>query len=195
MTDRKETFVPLAIGGVHDHDALAMTRTVLFAASVLSAVFLLACAKTVVDSIPNPETDKNATTPTPTKDAGKDATTTKKPPPKDEPADDPEPTGGECSNETTFDTCLDCCTTAHEDGANTFYGTYIDCLCTTACASECSLSLCDAANPTAPDAACDACISANGNACQADVAAACSADPDCIAFDKCIGDSQCQTKP
>ena len=173
-----------------------MMRNAVVAASVVSAIFLLACAKTVIDAVPT-ETDKNATVPTPAKDAGpKDSGTTKKTPPKeDPPADDPPATGGECSSETTFDTCLNCCGTAHQDGYNTFYGSYIECLCTSACATECSLSLCDQTNPTQPDAECDACIQANGNSCQADVSAACSADPDCIAFDKCIGDSQCQTKP
>jgi hypothetical protein len=170
-----------------------MMRTVLVASSVLSAVFLLACAKTVVDQIPANETDKTATVPAPVKDAGKDATTKKPPPPPEE--EEPEPTAGQCASETTFDTCLDCCSTAHQQGADTFYGSYISCLCTTACATECSLSLCDSANPTAPDVDCDDCITTNGNSCQADVSAACSADPDCIAFDKCIGDSQCQTKP
>lgn len=173
-----------------------MMRTVVVAASVVSAVFLLACAKTVVDAVPTSETDKNATVPTPTKDAGpKDSGTTKKPPPKDDTEDPPATTGGECSSEATFDTCLDCCSTAHQDGSDTFYGSYINCLCTSACATECSLSLCDQTNPAAPDAECDACITNNGNSCQADVSAACSADPDCIAFDKCVGDSQCQTKP
>jgi hypothetical protein len=174
-----------------------MLRNAVVVGSVVSAVFLLACAKTVVDSVPDPETNKNATVPAPAKDAGaKDSSTTKKPPVDNGGEDEqPAPTGGQCANETSFDTCLDCCATAHEDGANTFYGTYIDCLCTAACATECSASLCDTANPTAPDAACDACISANGTMCQSDVAAACSADPDCIAFDKCVGDSDCENKP
>lgn len=172
-----------------------MMRNVVVAGSVLSAIFLLACAKTVVDAVPEPETNKNATVPTPAKDAGpRDSGTTKKPPVNND-DEEPAPTGGQCASETTFDTCLDCCSTAHEDGANTFYGTYINCLCTDACATECSLSLCDTANPTNPDAACNACITNNGSMCQAEVSAACSADPNCIAFDKCIGDSDCDTKP
>lgn len=175
-----------------------MTRNVLVTASVVSTIFLFACAKTVVDEMP--ASDQNKTEPTggstttPSKDAGatKDSGTTKKPPVDEE---EEEPTGGQCASEQTFDTCLDCCVTAHPDGSDTFYGSYINCLCTTACATECSASLCDAANPTQPDLDCDDCITNNGNACQADVSAACSADPDCIAFDKCIGDSQCPSKP
>jgi hypothetical protein len=170
-----------------------MTRTVLVFASVVSAVFLLACAKTVVDQIPENETDKTATVPTPTKDAGKDSSTTKKPPAKDD--EEPEPTGGVCASETSFETCLDCCSTEHPQGSDTFYGSYVGCLCTSACAAECSLSLCDTANPAAPDFECEDCITTYGSTCQADVAAACNADPDCIAFDKCVGDSQCETKP
>lgn len=174
-----------------------MTRTVLASASVVSTILLFACAKTVVDEVPATDTEKTEPTKTPAKDAGttapKDSGTTKKPPVDEE---EEEPTGaGQCASEATFDTCLDCCTTAHQDGADTFYGSYINCLCTTACATECSVSLCDTANPTQPDVECEACITNNGNACQADVSAACSADPNCIAFDKCIGDSQCQTKP
>lgn len=172
-----------------------MIRTVLVAASVASTFFLLACAKTVVDEMPTTGQESTEPTTAPAKDAGaaaKDAGASKKPPPKEE---EPADTGGQCANETTFDTCLDCCTTAHQAGADTFYGSYISCLCTTACASECSASLCNANNPTNPDAMCDACITSYGDMCQQDVIDACSADPNCMAFDKCIGDSQCQTKP
>jgi hypothetical protein len=172
-----------------------MMRNVLVTASVVSTVFLFACAKTVVDSIPTTETNKTSPTPTTKSDAGttppKDAGAKKPPPVVDE---DPPP-GGQCAAEQSFDTCLDCCSTEHQVGSDTFYGAYIQCLCTSACATECSASLCDTANPTAPDTACDACISANGSSCQADVSAACSAEPDCIAWDKCIGDADCESKP
>jgi hypothetical protein len=194
--ERKETFVALAIRSIRDHTPLAMMRTALVATSVVSAVFLLACAKTVVDSVPTTETNKTAPTPTGAKDAGttppKDAGSTKKPPVDQE--EDPPP-GGQCAAEQSFDTCLDCCSTEHPTGSDTFYGAYIQCLCTSVCTTECAASLCDTANPTAPDTACDACITANGNGCQADVSAACSAEPDCVAWDKCIGDSDCQNKP
>jgi hypothetical protein len=180
-------------------------RTTLVTATVLSGILLLACAKKVVDT--GPFTEENGTLPdgggetkTPPKDAGGTSSPTgkdsgaKKPAPAD-PGDDPGTGTGQCAAEATFGDCVDCCATAHPDGSDTFYGTYIQCLCTTACATECSASLCDQTNPAAPDAACDACIQANGNTCQADVSAACSADPDCIAFDTCVGDSQCSTKP
>lgn len=172
-----------------------ISRSVL-AVVLASGLVVIACANAPVDSMPTTET--GAVLPEPdagskgtgggTKDAGKKA-----PPPEDE---DPAPAAGQCASEATFDTCLDCCVAAHPTGSDTFYGTYIDCLCLPAnCATDCGLSLCDPFAPSAPDALCDACISAASASCQAPVATACSADPDCIAFDTCVGDSDCANKP
>lgn len=173
------------------------SRTVVV--SLVVSGLVVACANAQVDPVP---TSENGTT-VPEPDAGRkasetggakeDAGTKKAPPPADQ---DPAPGAGQCAGESTFDACLTCCSNAHPDGSDTFYGSYIDCLCQPAnCGLDCDVSLCDPIAPTQPDAACDACIQAQGNSCQAAVSAACSADPDCIAFDSCVGDSQCATKP
>lgn len=174
------------------------SRTVL--ASVLVSGLVVACANAQVDPIPT--SDKSTTVPEPdaganggTASTGEDLGSKKKPAPPPT-GQDPKPTAGQCASEATFDTCLDCCVTAHPDGSDTFYGSYLACLCQAAnCELDCGTTLCDPVAPTQADAACNACIQAKGNNCQADVSAACSADPDCIAFDTCVGDSQCATKP
>jgi hypothetical protein len=177
------------------------SRIALTSATVVLGIFLFACAKTVIDQ--SPTTDGNsATLPAPSKgkdagatsadDSAPDASSKKTTPPQDNP---PATGGGDCSSETSRDNCIQCCSTAHQTGSDTFYGTLIQCLCTTACVSECSASLCDQNNPTQPDATCNACIQSNGSSCQNDVSTACSADPDCVAFNQCLQTSACNTKP
>lgn len=169
-------------------------------ASLFVSGLVVACANAQVDPIP--ASDESSTVPAP--DAGAKASGSsaasepdagkKKPAPAD--PGDPAPTAGACAGEASFDACVTCCSNAHPDGSDTFYGTYVMCLCETAnCGLECGTTLCDPVAPTQADAACSACIQAQGNNCQADVSAACSADPDCIAFDTCVGDSQCGAKP
>jgi hypothetical protein len=185
-----------------------MTPRITFVtAAVLSGFCLLACAKTVIDQPTSSDTsktlpsDKTGTEDSGSPDSGKQSTTkdsgtTKNPQPDPNDPNNPNnPTGGECSNEATGDDCTNCCATAHQTGANTFYGTLIDCLCTGSCGTQCAQTLCNQTNPAQPDTTCNACIQANGGSCQNAVTSACGADPDCMAFEQCLGDSQCSSKP
>lgn len=106
------------------------------------------------------------------------------------------PANNQCATATTFDACMSCCSSAHQNGSDTFYGTLIDCLCRPQnCAYDCDTTMCNPIAPTQPDAYCNACIQQYSGSCQNSVSAACNSDPDCVAFDKCVGDSQCSNKP
>ena len=84
---------------------------------------------------------------------------------------------------------------AHEDGATTYIGAVMACMCTADnCQSQCEKTLCNDANPTNADSECNACITAHQSACASDIKSACTADAQCVAFDTCVGDSDCLGK-
>ncbi len=115
------------------------------------------------------------------------------PPTKDAAADDA--STGECSGEATQTACVSCCSKAHQDGAGAYLVATIDCMCMTAnCEKDCADTLCNADNPKNPDATCTACVSAKNGACAQAIKSACTADPDCVAFDACVGESSCASK-
>ena len=58
----------------------------------------------------------------------------------------------------------------------------------------CESTFC-AAEPKDPDAACNACITAETAVCSTIIQADCTADPDCVAFDKRVAESACLSKP
>lgn len=122
-----------------------------------------------------------------------DGSTTTDPTTKD--ASAAETSTGECSGEATQTACVSCCSKAHQDGASAYLVATIDCMCLPAnCEKDCAATLCNAANPKAPDATCTTCVNGKNGACAQSIKSACTADPDCVAFDACVGESSCATK-
>jgi hypothetical protein len=114
-------------------------------------------------------------------------------PPKKDAAPEPDP--GECSSEKTQTACVTCCSNKHMDGSGVYFAALLDCMCTMDnCAKDCAKTLCDMNNPQNADAQCQACVSAKNNACAPMIKTTCLADPDCTAFDACIGKSDCTGK-
>lgn len=107
----------------------------------------------------------------------------------------PDASTGECGDKPKQAACTSCCVNAHMDGAGAYLFAVSECVCVDArCQRECGATFC-AADPKDPDAACNACITANTGPCSAQIKTSCTADPDCVAFDKCMGESGCTTKP
>lgn len=106
-----------------------------------------------------------------------------------------EPPAGECTAEPTQTKCVTCCSSKHEDGAGTYFVALIDCMCLADnCARDCEKTLCDPNNPQNADTACQACVQSKNSKCATPIKSACQADPDCLAFDACIGASSCLSK-
>jgi hypothetical protein len=102
---------------------------------------------------------------------------------------------GECAGEATQTACVTCCSTKYQDGAGAYLVALIDCMCTADnCAKDCAASLCIPDAPKAADPACATCLDAKNSACAPTVTTACKADPNCVAFDACVGQSRCATK-
>jgi hypothetical protein len=117
------------------------------------------------------------------------------PPPPKKDSSVPEPPAGECSSEATQTSCVTCCSNKHEDGAAVYFVALIDCMCTVEnCAKDCEATLCDADNPQNADAACQACVQAKSSKCSNIIKTTCTNDPDCTAFDACVGKSDCPGK-
>lgn len=107
----------------------------------------------------------------------------------------PDASAGECGDKPKQAACTSCCVNAHMDGAGAYLFAVSECVCVDArCQRECGATFC-AAEPKDPDAACNACITANTGPCTAQIKASCTAEPDCVAFDTCMGESGCTTKP
>lgn len=158
-------------------------------ASLISSLLLAACAVTA-DPIPAPTTSTTPTTP-PAGGGGEE----EKPDAPPAPLPPPDPTKGECKAETTQTACFECCDAKHEDGAGVFYLALFDCICADAnCKEACGDTMCNDADPKEPDAACNACMAKKNADCQLPVAQECQADPDCVAYDKCVGTSGCASK-
>jgi hypothetical protein len=88
-----------------------------------------------------------------------------------------------------------CCSSKHEDGAAIYFVALIDCMCLEAnCAKDCKTTLCDPDAPKNADAKCQACVQDKNAACAPSIKATCTADPQCVAFDKCVGQSDCPGK-
>jgi hypothetical protein len=126
--------------------------------------------------------------------SGQDASTTTTPPPKKD-ASVVDPPAGECAGEATQSACVSCCSKAHQDGAGAYLVATIDCMCLPAnCETECATTLCNADNPKNPDSKCATCVNGKNAACAMSIKSACTAAPNCVAFDACIGDSGCTGK-
>ncbi len=145
-------------------------------------------AVATLDAAPAPVTPDDATSPA---DAAEDSGQAK--PAKDATVDAPPP--GECEAETTQAACFTCCTNKHGDGAGAYFLAVIDCMCVPGkCEAACAATLCDPDNPTKADGPCEACLTTYNSACSADIQADCTMDPECVAFDKCNGESHCPGK-
>jgi len=115
------------------------------------------------------------------------------PPKKDAGSSEPPP--GECSSEASQTSCVTCCSNKHEDGAAVYFVALIDCMCLEAnCAKECKTTLCDPENPKNADADCQTCVQQKNGACASTIKTTCTGDADCVAFDACVGQSDCTGK-
>lgn len=163
---------------------------ILTALSLSMFVGLVACSSTETTTEEKPtDSDKDDAGPTETKeDAGPTEDT-------DSGTDGTGDSDEVCLEEATRDACMECCAERHEQGSITLTRAIIACACDSAsadgaCQDECAATVCGA-QPTEPDAACDACIKGSigqGGACSASVGAACQADEDCMAGQYCLAD-------
>jgi hypothetical protein len=174
-------------------DTARISATVGRALLVAALASLAACSASKGSTIPDTganASDAGSTDASSTHDA---STTPVDPPAKD--ASVPDAPTGECSSSTTQTACVQCCSTAHQDGAGAYLVATIDCMCLPEnCAKDCATSLCLADAPKNPDAACSTCVTAKNAACAPSIKSACTADPNCVAFDACVGASECTTK-
>lgn len=169
------------------------TARILASALLSSFVALAACSASKGSSIADGAdggADGGSTNGSTRPDA---STTATDPPAKD--ASVAETSTGECSGEATQTACVSCCSKAHQDGAGAYLVATIDCMCQpTNCEKDCAATLCNADNPKAPDATCTTCVNGKNGACAPSIKSACTADPNCVAFDACVGESSCTAK-
>jgi hypothetical protein len=108
-----------------------------------------------------------------------------------------------CGAETTKQACGQCCVTNHPTGYKVFETALSECACTGTgadggtgpCATACGTTFC-ASTPMSPNGACNTCLQQSismGGGCQNHVSTECTAEPDCLAEQQCVG--QCQSKP
>ena len=171
------------------------TSRILFPLAILAVVAASACSSSTkgagnTTEIMGTETPDAATPATP--DPGPAPVT----PPKKDAAPPDEPAPGECSSEATQTSCVTCCSNKHEDGAAVYFVALIDCMCLPAnCEKECALTLCDPADPEerrrrVPDLR----AAEEQRVRDAPSRARAPAIADCVAFDACVGKSDCPGK-
>jgi hypothetical protein len=115
------------------------------------------------------------------------------PPPPDAGIDAAKP--GECASSADQTSCVTCCANAHADGATTYYGAVMVCMCTAdKCQKACQPTFCNEDKPAAPNSMCNSCLTSFQTSCATDIDNTCTADPECVAFDQCIGLSDCLGK-
>jgi hypothetical protein len=104
-------------------------------------------------------------------------------------------TPGECEGQETQSSCADCCGKAHEQGYAVFLAALFECACQPEiCRTQCTPALCP--DTTAePDATCRACIAEHEQDCNNAITQGCSANESCLAFNECIIQSKCTSKP
>lgn len=158
---------------------------------VLGLLLASACTAKEAPSVPTGDTTPTSPADAATADAGPE---TAAPEPKKDAAP-PAPPAGECSSSADQTACVECCSSKHEDGSAVYFVALIDCMCLEAnCARDCATTLCDTENPKNANASCQACVQGKNSACAPTIKATCTAEPDCVAFDKCIGQSDCAGK-
>jgi hypothetical protein len=162
------------------------------ALTALGLLVFVACS-----GAPAADVEQGAPSPTDAADSGTappTTTGTSTPPPAPAP-DAGAKKAGACAGETSKQSCSSCCAKLHEDGAATYIGAIMVCMCeATTCLKACEKTLCNADTPAEPDGACNSCLQQQTSACSADIQSACAADADCMAFDACIADSGCLSK-
>jgi len=162
-------------------------------ALLVVALTLAACSASKATNLTDPAAEGTDGGTTDAAAAHDSSTITTEPPAKD--ASVPDAPTGECSSSTTQTACVQCCSTAHQDGAGAYLVATIDCMCLPAnCEKECATTLCNADNPKNPDTKCATCVQGKNNTCAPSIKSACTADPNCVAFDACVGASDCTTK-
>ncbi len=107
----------------------------------------------------------------------------------------PEPQGDECVGTSDRTSCVSCCMSGHPSGASTYFAALIKCMCVADnCQTDCASTVCGPA-PGLPDATCQACLTQKTSLCVPDIKAACSPDPECVAFSDCSTKADCLSKP
>ncbi len=103
-----------------------------------------------------------------------------------------------CSGAVTPEECTSCCAGMHSEGAEAYSTALTDCVCGTGvCETLCTNSECMAATPEA-GSPCAVCIGKSllpdGGGCASPVSAACTSDPDCVAYEACLSMNACSKK-
>jgi hypothetical protein len=135
------------------------------------------------------------TRPEPTPDAGT-TNPDPQPQPQPNPASDAGTTTNACATSATKATCYQCCETANPTALPFLDNEWGKCVCEVpgVCANACANSYC-VGGAVAPGSNCDACLSANDQACGAQADNKCAADATCKKLFQCDSDSKCTTKP
>ena len=167
----------------------------LVSAVVVASVCAAACSSTAkgadITTDTMPAAAEDAAAPHPTTDSAAPVVN----PPKKDAGPVTLPPAGECSSEVKQTDCVTCCSNKHMDGSGVYFVALIDCMCLPAnCAKDCEKTLCDPNKPQNADATCQTCVQAKNSACSTVVKNTCQADTDCVAFDACIGKSDCTGK-
>ncbi len=101
---------------------------------------------------------------------------------------------GECGSHPGRAACSECCVTKYTDGAGAYLFFVNECMCVKErCADACATNFCSP-DLKDPDVACNNCLSTKNSECAPLVGSQCTADADCAAFDKCMGESGCLKK-
>lgn len=125
-----------------------------------------------------------------------------------------------CGATATYDLCNACCDMFHPGGGDVIPNVAYDCTCMKGsaailareCATPCKTTYCNDAGISAPDAgsSCEICLgkALAGDAgdasagvgsrpgdCRGPAISACVADPNCIAYEKCVQAADCNSKP
>ena len=105
----------------------------------------------------------------------------------------PAPANGQCSAQTTFDTCMQCCDQAFPGGFEVDANAFGQCACESpgVCAQACAGSFCAGAAPTA---ACEQCL-AGATQCNTQAETTCNANASCKGVFTCLDTSGCEAKP
>lgn len=105
----------------------------------------------------------------------------------------PTPGTGQCSAQTTFDTCAQCCDQAFPGGFDVDAQAFGQCACEApgVCAQACAGSFCAGGQATP---ACEQCL-ASATQCQQVAETTCNANASCAGAFTCFDSSGCEAKP
>jgi hypothetical protein len=105
----------------------------------------------------------------------------------------PAPTNGQCSAQTSFDACFQCCDQAFPGGFEVDAQAFGQCACVSpgACAQACAGSFCAGGQATP---ACEQCLAA-ATQCNTVAESSCNANASCQGVFNCVATSGCEQKP